>query len=136
MPLATALPLYGLTLVAFLVIDLVWIGVVAQGFYQKHLGFLLAPDVRWGAAALFYLLFVAALLVFAVAPGLARESLRHAVLLGAFLGLVCYATYDLTSLALTAGFPTVVAVVDLAWGTFLGGSVAGLGWAIGRWLGA
>jgi len=135
-PLATNLKVYGLTLLVFFAIDLVWIAVVANGFYQKHLGFMLRPDVRWGPALLFYLLFVAALLVFAVAPGLARDSVRHAVLLGAFLGLVCYATYDLTNLALTAGFPTVVAVVDLAWGTVLGGSVAAAGYGLARWLGA
>ena len=131
----TYLKLYGLTAAAFFAIDLVWLGVVAQGFYQKHLGAILREDVVWPAAAGFYLLYIAAVLVFAVLPGLAEGSLGRAVLLGGFFGLVAYATFDLTGMALIQGFNWTVVVVDLVWGTVLTGSVAAAGYGAGRWLG-
>ena len=116
--------LYAVTVPLLFVIDLAWLGLVAKEFYRTRLGDLMRPDPRWGAAVLFYLLYVAALLVFAVLPGLERASLARATGLGAGLGCVCYCTYDLTNLALAKGFPTSVAVVDIAWGTMLGAAVS------------
>lgn len=112
------------TFPVFLIIDLLWLGVVARGFYQRHLGHLFRANVHWGAAIAFYAIFVAAIVVFAVMPALQRESLAHAVRLGAFFGLATYAAYDLTNLATLEGFPAIVAVVDLAWGAVLTASVA------------
>ena len=71
----------------------------------------------------------------AVAPGLGEGSLGRAVLLGAFFGLVAYATFDLTGMALIRGFDWTVVAVDLIWGTILTGSVAAAGYGAGRWLG-
>lgn len=135
MSLSLLLKIYASMTVAFLAIDLVWIGLVANRFYQKHLGFMLRPDVQWAPAVLFYLLFVSAMLVFAVLPGLERASLWRAVVLGAFLGLVAYATYDLTNLALAKGFPAIVAVVDMLWGMTIAAVIAGVGYGVGRALG-
>jgi len=129
------LKLYGLTTLVFFAIDLVWLGVVAAPFYQKHLGHLLAEQVRWGPALLFYLLYIAGILVFAVLPGVSTASLLRSLTLGAFLGLLAYATFDLTCAALFKGFPTVVVVVDLVWGTILTAAVSGAGYFLGRWLG-
>jgi uncharacterized membrane protein len=75
-----------------IVVDLVWIGLVAQRFYQRTIGGLLRDDVQWAAAAAFYLLYVAAILVFVVQPAIERESLTRAVAMGAFLGIVAYGT--------------------------------------------
>jgi uncharacterized membrane protein len=132
---STILKLYGVTAAVFFAIDLVWIGVVAQGFYERHLGHLLAEDVRWKAAMLFYFLYIAGILVFAVMPALEQGSLGRAILLGGFLGLFAYATFDLTCLALFRSFPTVVVVVDMAWGTVLTASVTAAAYGIGRWMG-
>ncbi|HKJ02826.1 MAG TPA: DUF2177 family protein [Longimicrobiales bacterium] len=129
------LKLYGLTAVVFFAVDLVWLGVVASGFYQKHLGHLLRPDVVWPAALLFYAMYLVGVLVFAVMPGLAAGSLGRAVVLGGFFGLVAYATFDLTCLALFADFPVIVVVVDLAWGLVLTAGVSAAGFGLGRWLG-
>jgi len=129
------LKLYAGTAVVFFAIDLVWLGVVAQRFYERQIGFLLAENVRWGAALLFYAIYIAGILVFAVLPGLAADSLGRTAALGAFLGFFAYATFDLTSLALFEGFPTRVVIVDLAWGTALTAVVASASWGIGRWLG-
>jgi uncharacterized membrane protein len=77
----------------------------------------------------FYLLYVAALVVFVVAPAVERQSLARALGFGAFFGLAAYAAYDLTSLALIRGFPLTAAVVDLAWGAFLSAAVSGAAYA-------
>lgn len=127
--------LYLATAAVFFAVDLVWLGVVAQGFYAKHLGHLLRPDVRWGAALAFYLLYLVGVLVFAVLPALEAGSPGRALALGALFGVVAYATFDLTCYALFAGFPPVVVVVDLIWGTVLTAGVAVAGYGLGRWLG-
>jgi uncharacterized membrane protein len=121
---------YAASLAAFLVLDFVWLGVVARGFYRSQLGNLLASEVRWLPAILFYLLFVAAIVVFAVIPAVPRGSVGRAALLGAFFGVVAYATYDLTNLATMRGFPVAVAVVDVAWGGVLTASVATVGYLV------
>jgi uncharacterized membrane protein len=113
---STVLKLYLPALVVFLILDALWLGVVARGFYREQFGDLMRPDVRWGAALLFYLLFIAAVLVFVVTPALDRGSLVYAIGMGAFFGLVAYATYDLTNLAVLRGFSVTIAVVDMAWG--------------------
>ena len=129
------LKLYGATLVAFFVIDMVWLGLVARGFYQKHLGFLLRPDPNWIAAIVFYLLFVAGLVVFVIVPGLQASSARKVLLLGALFGLITYATYDLTNMATVKDWPWIVTLVDLCWGVILASSVSYVGFLFGRWLG-
>jgi uncharacterized membrane protein len=126
--------LYFITLAVFFLVDMTWLGLVAKTFYRKHLGFLMGPKVVWPAAILFYLLFIAGLLVFAVRPALAAGAPLKALLLGAFLGLVAYATYDLTNLATLKGWPLVVTIVDLVWGTVLGGTVSWLSVLAGRGL--
>lgn len=135
MTLKSFLMLYGLSALVFFAIDLTWIGLVAAGFYQKHLGSLMRPEVLWSAAILFYAIYIVGIVVFAILPGLEAESLGRAVALGAFLGFFAYATFDLTSMALIRGFPWIVVIVDMIWGTVLTGSVAAAGFAIGRWLG-
>ncbi len=129
------LRVYLTAVVAFLAIDMVWLVFVARGFYRKHLGFLLADQPNWWAAGVFYLLFLAGLLVFAVMPGLQAGSLRRAVLLGGFFGLVTYATYDLTNHATVKGWPWIVTVVDMTWGTVLAASVSAAAYLAGRWSG-
>ena len=115
----------------FFALDMVWLGVVAKGFYRDKMGHLLRPDVQWAPAIVFYLIFVAALVVFVVQPAQEKQSLRHAILYGAFFGLATYAAYDLTNLALAKDFPTIVAVVDLAWGATLSAAVAAVAYRLG-----
>ena len=128
------LKLYIVSAIAFLAIDLIWLGLVARTFYQKHLDFLLADQPNWWAAIVFYGLFVAGVIVFATAPALAAGSFSKALMLGAFFGLVSYATYDLTNLATVKNWPWIVTVVDLAWGTSVAASVSGIGYFAGRWM--
>lgn len=103
---------------------MVWLGLAAKNFYAKHIGFLMKANVNWAAAILFYLLFIAGLVVFVVVPALEKGSWVRALLFGALFGLITYATYDLTNLATLKDWPLVVTVVDLIWGTVLAASVS------------
>jgi uncharacterized membrane protein len=134
MTLRQAVTLYLMTLAVFFVIDMVWLGFVAKDFYRKHLGSILSPKVNWAAALLFYLMFIAGLLIFVIRPALAQGEPLKALLLGALFGLISYATYDLSNLATLKDWPVVVTVVDLVWGTTLGGLVSLAGALLGRWL--
>jgi len=135
MSLARIASTYLLTTVFFFAIDMLWLGVVAKGFYRKQLGPILSEQVNWPAAIAFYLLFVGGILLFVVFPALENGSLRRVLVLGALFGLVTYATYDLTNLATLRGFPPLVAAVDMAWGMVLTGTVAAVGFLLARRLG-
>ncbi|KAF0223920.1 MAG: hypothetical protein FD133_471 [Erysipelotrichaceae bacterium] len=110
---------YGIVLVIFFAIDMIWLGLIAKNFYAKKLGFLMAPKVNWIAAFVFYLIFILGLLVFVIQPALAAESLTQGIFMAALFGLVTYATYDLTNLATLKDWPLIITIVDLAWGISL-----------------
>ena len=103
---------------------MVWLGMIAQPFYQKQIGHLLKPNVNWGAAIVFYLLFLAGLTTFVLEPMAGTASVWQIGKRAGLFGLICYATYDLTNLAVTKDWPLTVTVVDMAWGTVLSGLVA------------
>ncbi|MBN2312909.1 MAG: DUF2177 family protein [Sedimentisphaerales bacterium] len=128
------LKLYVATLVTFLAIDMIWLGLIARRFYAKYLGFLLSAKPIWSAAILFYLLFVAGILVFVVLPGFHINSAKRVFLLGALFGLVTYGTYDLTNLALVKEWPWIVTVIDMGWGAILAAIVSYVGFMIGKFL--
>ena len=124
MNLGTFFTLYIISIPIFIFFDLMWIGVVAKGFYQSHLGYLLG-EVNWMAAVFFYVIFLAGLTFFATLPSL-DGSLIRGILLGGFFGLVTYATYDLTNHATIQGWPLAITVVDMLWGAVLGAIVTTL----------
>jgi uncharacterized membrane protein len=129
------LALYGLTALGFFAVDFIWLTKIAQSFYQTHLGHYLRPDpVLWAAVA-FYALYLVGVVAFAVLPGLDAGTVVRAAALGALFGLVAYATFDLTCMALFRDFPVIVVAVDLAWGTVLTSATATIGYFAGRWLG-
>jgi uncharacterized membrane protein len=106
---------YLFTLIPFLILDGLWLGLVAPSFYKTNIGHLMTDSPNMAAAGLFYLLYVAGVVVFVTG----REgTLKQAALRGAFFGLLCYATYDLTNLATLRDWPLLVTAVDLIWGTF------------------
>ncbi len=109
--------LYLIAFSVFLALDLVWLGLVSKKFYARQIGFLMKTDISWLPAVIFYLLFTFGLVVFIIAPSLEKGSLTYALLYGALFGLITYATYDLTNLATLKGWPILVTIVDLLWGT-------------------
>ena len=128
------LKLYLLTVPVFFIIDLIWLGVVAKGFYQNNLKYILSPNVNWTAAIIFYLIYIVGILIFAVVPAVTKDSWRYAVVWGALFGFFTYATYDLTNLALIKDWPLKIVVVDILWGVVLCSTVAVLSYYIAKWL--
>lgn len=127
--------LFAIALPVFFAIDMVWLGFVARGFYREQIGTLMKSDVNWAAAIIFYLIFIAGLVVFVISPAVEKQSWTHALLFGALLGLVCYATYDLTNLAVAKDWPLLVTIVDLIWGAALAASVSTITYFIASKLG-
>lgn len=115
---------YLITLPIFLAIDFFWLSLIARNFYAQYLGYLMKTNINFVAAGLFYLLFVVGLVVFSILPAIKTNSWTQALFLGALLGLISYATYDLTNLATVKDWPLLVTIVDMVWGTFLGASVS------------
>jgi uncharacterized membrane protein len=116
---------YGIALVLFLILDAIWLGIVARGFYAGRIGDLLLDQPRWGVAAIFYAIYVVGLVYFAISAGMESGSVSVAALNGALFGFFAYLTYNATNLSVLRGYDPVVAVVDTAWGTALGAAVAG-----------
>jgi uncharacterized membrane protein len=121
---------YGATLLVFLALDSVWLGLTASRLYRPLIGPLLAPAPVLWAAALFYLLYAAGLTAFVVMPGTAHGRALGTLGRGAFFGLVAYATYDLTNQATMRNWPLLLSVADLAWGMVVSGVAATAGRAV------
>ena len=81
---------YIVGLVVFTAVDLIWLGVVAKGFYRSQLGDLMVDRIKFGAAA-FYLIYPLGLVVFAIGPTLQSGSWTDAAARGALLGFIAYA---------------------------------------------
>ena len=127
--------LYAIALPVFFAIDMVWLGLVAKNFYRDQIGVLMKDNINWTAAIVFYLLFIAGLVVFVIGPAIERNSWVHALLFGALFGFISYATYDLTNLATLKDWPLLVTIVDLAWGAVLAASVSTVTYFIARKIG-
>ena len=112
---------YVATWITMVLIDLLWLGVIAKPLYQQGIGHLMAEKPNLVAAALFYLLYPVGIVMFAVTPDAVSASWIKTFTAGALLGLFAYATYDLTNLATLKGWPVSLALVDMAWGSLVTG---------------
>ena len=115
---------YIVSVPVFFIVDMIWLGVIAKGFYRKALEPLMTPNINWVAAIIFYLLFLVGVLIFALLPGMERRSLLYTIVMAALFGFIAYATYDLTNLATLRDWPLMLSIVDMIWGSFLSASTA------------
>lgn len=104
------------TALTMLAADLVWLGLIATPLYRQGIGHLMAEQPRWAAALLFYAVYSAGLVMFAVKPNAQRSSWRPTASTAALFGFFAYATYDLTNLATLRGWPIGLSFADIAWG--------------------
>ena len=105
--------LYAATLIVLVGLDFLFLGLIAKGFFTAQVGDMLG-ELKPVPAVLFYLLYVVGVLIFVSgAPGATWQS---TLLYGALFGLFCYATFDLTALALLKHWSWPVAFVDIGWG--------------------
>lgn len=110
---------YAATLVTLLVFDAVWLGLVARPLYVGGIGHLMAESPRLGAAAVFYAVYAAGLMFFAVLPQAGTAGWATTLLAGAAFGAVAYATYDLSNLATLRDWPLGLSMLDIGWGALL-----------------
>jgi uncharacterized membrane protein len=123
---------YAATALVMLVLDAIWLGLIAAPLYQQGIGHLMAEPPRFGVAALFYLLYPLGIVIFAVAARPAG-AWQPTLLAGALFGFFAYATYDLTNLATLKGWPVGLSLIDVAWGSGVSAVSAGAGrWAMDR----
>ncbi|GAN00275.1 hypothetical protein U91I_03940 [alpha proteobacterium U9-1i] len=121
------------TALAFLIADAIWLTQVGPKLYRPLLGEILSERLNLPAAAAFYLIYVSGIAYFAVAPALQAGSLPRALINAALLGIVAYATYDLTNQATLKVWDIRVTLADMAWGAFASALAAGAGyWAATR----
>ena len=110
--------------VAFGALDAVWLRWAAENLYRPVIGSIMADNFRMGAAAAFYLIYIAGMVWFAIRPGLEAESVGTAALNGALLGGLCYVTFDLTNQSVMKVWATHISIADIAWGAFATGVAA------------
>jgi uncharacterized membrane protein len=123
--------LYLATLIVLIPIDFLFLGLVAKGFFTAQVGDMLG-EIRPAPAILFYLLYVAGILIFVSGP--AAATWQTTLLYGALFGLFCYATFELTSLSLLKHWTWPVVVVDVSWGVFMTAISSTLGLMIAKWV--
>ncbi len=116
----------------FLAIDAVWLKLAAQRLYRPLMGDMLVDNFKLLPALLFYLVYIAGIVIFAISPAFGTERWTTATGYGALLGFLAYATYDLTNQATLRNWPVLVTIVDLSWGTFLTAFAATTGFLIVR----
>ena len=119
------LGIYFLFLIPLIVIDMIWLLVIAKKMYQSEMGDLMAGEPNLVAGIAFYVLYAIGICIFVLVPALSKQSWSDAVLYGALFGFFCYMTYDLTNLAVIRNFPTQLAFIDMAWGTFVTAAASG-----------
>jgi uncharacterized membrane protein len=118
---------YAATFVTMLLLDMLWLGVIARSLYQAGIGHLMADKPNIPVAALFYLMFPAGLVIFAVQPQAGNPGWAATAGMAALFGFFAYATYDLTNLATLRDWPWSVALVDMAWGAAVSAASATVG---------
>lgn len=107
---------YFATLVPLLVLDGVWILLVAKEFYAVRMAQIFSTTVQLTPVVVFYPLYAVGVTLLAVMPAVESGSWVEALWRGAVLGLAAYGAYDLTNQATIAGWPTTVTLVDMGWG--------------------
>lgn len=117
-----SMKLYAITFIAMLIVDYLWIGLIAQKFYVEQFGPTFGRiengkfDIVMWAGIGAYLLMTAAV-VFFVLPRLAVDDpWWMALFWGALMGLVMYGVYDMTNHATLRHWPILLMAVDMAWG--------------------
>ena len=130
MTLKGMLLLYVFSAIVFFAVDMLWLGVVARNMYRKYLGYIMRSTVNWPAAVIFYLLFIAGILIFAVLPAIKNSSVSYALIYGLLFGFFTYMTYELTNYAVIKDWPFSIVLIDIVWGMVLSGIVSVSGYYI------
>ena len=118
---------FGGTALMLVVLDALWIFFAGPKIYRPIIGEILADKVNFAPAVIFYVVYVLGVTILAVRPAINSGRWQEAAILGLILGVVAYATYDLTNQATLKVWATKITLIDLTWGAFLtaAGALAG-----------
>lgn len=110
--------------IVFLVMDGLWIGIIAKQLYMTQLSDFLniqnnAIIPNFYAAAIVYIALISGILIFVIPKAHGNPFL--ALIWGALFGFVTYATYDFTNLAVVKNWPIGISIIDVAWGCVICG---------------
>lgn len=105
------------TAAVMVALDMLWLRLIAKTIYQQGIGHLMADQPRMVVAALFYAVYAAGIIVFAVVPQAGESTWGKTLTMAALFGFFAYATYDLTNLATLRDWPVGLTLIDIAWGT-------------------
>ena len=122
------------TLVILLPLDFIFLGAVGKKLFADNVGDMTLATPRMAPAILFYVLYLAGIVIFV--NGSTPSSWMHNLEYGALFGLFCYATFELTNMALLKHWEWTVVVPDIAWGAVLTAVSAAIGGLIAGWVSA
>jgi uncharacterized membrane protein len=122
---STFLKVAGVSIIIFVVLDLIWLSVVARTIYFKHMSYLAAIEndrivFNLPVGLSVQIIIALGLAVFVSLGLLVQNDLGTAIAVGLFSGFVLYCTYDLTNLSFVKGYPVAITIIDIAWGTTQG----------------
>jgi uncharacterized membrane protein len=122
---------FGVSLVSFLVLDVLWLGFVVKDFNLQQLAQIGRInngefDLLLFPAAITYVLMSLAMVFFVVPKAAGSGRLGPAFGWGALMGLVVYGVFDMTNLAILRDYPVTFVYADMAWGTFVFGAVSAI----------
>ncbi|NVN86706.1 MAG: DUF2177 family protein [Rhodopseudomonas sp.] len=123
--------LYLATFIILIPLDFLFLGTIAKNFFTAQVGDMLG-EVRLAPAILFYLLYVVGIVIFVNGP--ASATWQSSLVYGALFGLFCYATFELTALALLKHWTWPVVALDISWGTFITAFSGAVGLVLANWI--
>lgn len=124
--------LYLVMLIAYLVIDSVWLTFTSNALYRATLNDILLPGFRLAPAIAVYFLQVLGLVVFVMPRAIASGRGITALFYGAAFGLFTYGLYDLTNDATLRHWTLPLTLIDMSWGAVVSGLVSLIGLIFAR----
>ncbi len=116
----------------FIVVDLIWIALVVLDLYEREIGDMLSDSPNGALAGVFYIGYLAGILLLASLPAVEKRSWKKAAINGAVLGALAYGTYTVTNYVVFTGWTMTLVVTDILWGAFITGLCAVVAYVVAR----
>lgn len=112
-----------IALVLILILDFIWLGLVAKNLYKNEIGEFYKDKFNLYAATIVYILLGLAVTFIVLNNNMSTNNL-NVFLIGALVGVIIYGVYDFTNLAIVKDWPLKIAIIDTLWGGVLIGVVS------------
>ena len=117
MKLIQKIKIYLFTLTTLLVIDGLWLNVFSGHLYKTNLNKHLSSSPNLLAGLIFYLIYAFAIDYLVVFDEIEKPKFKRALFKALVIGIAAYSTFDLTGEAVFKNWPTLVSMIDIAWGS-------------------